>query len=233
MQHSSSLQSGQSSKYGAGPLTEHLSTLKHITVATHRERFNDPLGVAERGKVGLPPSSSECSSNSSADASIESNMGLLNGDRKGKIYCWMLSLIHLNASTWKLGSIHSKCFIDRRLLIPEIKSFDSQSTSTTLKETHIDNRIERNNSLTSKKSPKPFYRQDSTDQTSTFSHNNNNNQDVSTVEAINNNNTDDNYYLIIQMWGWEWKCAKSSKLLLTGIAIRKHPLSALHKVEVF
>lgn len=83
MQQSTSLHSGQSSKYGAGPLNEHLSSLKHITVATHREHFNDPLGVAERGKVGLPPSSSECSSNSSADASVESNMGLLNGERKG------------------------------------------------------------------------------------------------------------------------------------------------------
>lgn len=83
MQQSSSLHSGQLSKYGAGPLNDNLSSLKHITVATHRERFNDPLGVAERGKVGLPPSSSECSSNSSADASVESNMGILHGERKG------------------------------------------------------------------------------------------------------------------------------------------------------
>lgn len=82
MQQSSSLHSGQLSKYGAGPLNENLNSLKHITVATHRERFNDPLGVAERGKVGVP-SSSECSSNSSADASVESNMGILHGERKG------------------------------------------------------------------------------------------------------------------------------------------------------
>lgn len=90
MQQSSSLHSGQLSKYGAGPLSENLSNLKHITVATHREHYNDPLGVAERGKVGLPPSSSECSSNSSADASVESNMGLLNGECKGNLiytYC--------------------------------------------------------------------------------------------------------------------------------------------------
>lgn len=86
MQQSSSLHSGQLSKYGAGPLNENLSSLKHITVATHRERFNDPLGVAERGKVGLP-SSSECSSNSSADASVESNMGILHGERKGMCVC--------------------------------------------------------------------------------------------------------------------------------------------------
>lgn len=85
MQQSSSLNSGQLSKYGAGPLNENLTSLKHITVAAHRERFNDPLGVAERGKVGLPPSSSECSSNSSADASVESNVGLLSEERKGKL----------------------------------------------------------------------------------------------------------------------------------------------------
>lgn len=92
MQQSSSLHSGQLSKYGAGPLNENLSSLKHITVATHRERFNDPLGVAERGKVGLPPSSSECSSNSSADASVESNMGILHGERKGTFQLWYLIL---------------------------------------------------------------------------------------------------------------------------------------------
>lgn len=84
MQQSSSLHSGQLSKYGAGPLSENLSSLQQITISSHREKFNDPLGVAERGKVGLPPSSSECSSNSSADASVESNVGILNCEKKGK-----------------------------------------------------------------------------------------------------------------------------------------------------
>lgn len=57
------------------------------------------------------------------------------------------------------------------------KSFDSNSTSTTLKETRIDNRIERSNSLTSKKLHKlALHRQDSIDQTPNIS---NNNQDVS------------------------------------------------------
>lgn len=83
MQQSSSLHSGQLSKYGAGALSENLSGLQNISIASHREKFNDTLGVAERGKVGLPPSSSECSSNSSADASVESNMGILNGEKKG------------------------------------------------------------------------------------------------------------------------------------------------------
>lgn len=96
MQQSSSLHSGQLSKYGAGPLNDNLSSLKHITVATHRERFNDPLGVAERGKVGLPPSSSECSSNSSADASVESNMGILHGERKGILLKWIFFPSNVN-----------------------------------------------------------------------------------------------------------------------------------------
>lgn len=84
MQQSDSVQSGgHLSKYGAGTLNENLNNgLQHITIASHRETFNDPLGVAERGKVGVP-SSSECSSNSSADASVESNMGILNGEKKG------------------------------------------------------------------------------------------------------------------------------------------------------
>lgn len=90
MQQSSSLHSGQLSKYGAGPLNENLTGLQHITISPgsssshRRETLRDPLGVAERGKVGLPPSSSECSSNSSADASVESNMGIINGVKKGK-----------------------------------------------------------------------------------------------------------------------------------------------------
>lgn len=84
MQQSTSLHSGQLSKYGAGPLSENLSSLQQITIGTRKDVLSDPLGVAERGKVGLPPSSSECSSNSSQDASVESNMGIINGERKGK-----------------------------------------------------------------------------------------------------------------------------------------------------
>lgn len=84
MQQSTSLHSGQLSKYSAGPLSENLSSLQQITIGTRKEgTLSDPLGVAERGKVGLPPSSSECSSSSSQDASIESNMGILNGEKKG------------------------------------------------------------------------------------------------------------------------------------------------------
>lgn len=42
----------------------------------------DLLGQAERGKIGSH-TSSECSSNSSVEASVESNVGLLNHEKKG------------------------------------------------------------------------------------------------------------------------------------------------------
>lgn len=68
---------------------------------------------------------------------------------------------------------------DRRQIMSEAaKSFDSNSSSTTLKETRIDNRIECSASLPPKKSTHkvPLQRQDSVDQSQNIS---NNNQDVS------------------------------------------------------
>lgn len=47
------------------------------------EKHNDPLGLAEKGRIGIPHSSSDCSSNSSVEASVESNAGLMNGEQKG------------------------------------------------------------------------------------------------------------------------------------------------------
>lgn len=47
-----------------------------------RNQNRDLLGQAERGKIGSH-SSSECSSNSSVEASVESNMGLISHERKG------------------------------------------------------------------------------------------------------------------------------------------------------
>lgn len=73
-------------------------------------------------------------------------------------------------------------FEDRRLIMSDAKSFDSNSTSTTLKETRIDNRIERSNSLTSKKYPKTtLHRQDSIEQSTNVS---NNNQDVCIMKIM-------------------------------------------------
>lgn len=66
---------------------------------------------------------------------------------------------------------------DRRTIMPSLRSFDSNSTSTTLKETRIDNRMERTNSLSSgsKYNRIPPQRQDSIDEVPDIS---NNNQDV-------------------------------------------------------
>lgn len=42
------------------------------------------MALAERGKIGMPHSSSECSSNSSVEASVESNTGLVGGEKKDR-----------------------------------------------------------------------------------------------------------------------------------------------------
>lgn len=67
-------------------------------------------------------------------------------------------------------------FKDRRLIMLTGRSFDSNSTSTTLRETRIDNRIERSNSTNSGKYRKlPPQHQDSLEDVPDIS---NNNQDV-------------------------------------------------------
>ncbi|XP_055539893.1 synaptotagmin-16 [Wyeomyia smithii] len=50
----------------------------------HGSSSRDPLALAERGKIGMPHSSSECSSNSSVEASVESNTGLVGGEKKDR-----------------------------------------------------------------------------------------------------------------------------------------------------
>ena len=108
LQQSISLQSGQIAKYGGFsqsinvdgfqpiPMDSGLtSTTKPIKYSSSKSsaiynnghRFSnansrDLLGQAERGKIGSH-TSSECSSNSSVEASVESNMGLINHEKKG------------------------------------------------------------------------------------------------------------------------------------------------------
>ncbi|KAH8337496.1 hypothetical protein KR059_012242, partial [Drosophila kikkawai] len=70
----------------ANPLTGHSfnyhqagADLQRVTVT------RDPLAIAERGKVGIPSSHSECSSNDSMEASVDSHTGILTtGDSKGE-----------------------------------------------------------------------------------------------------------------------------------------------------
>lgn len=47
--------------------------LQRVTVS------RDPLAIAERGKVGIPSSHSECSSNDSMEVSVDSHTGVLTG----------------------------------------------------------------------------------------------------------------------------------------------------------
>lgn len=90
LQQSCSLQSGQLSRYSGGPLSPlnqnfNFNGLQHVTIAPN-DALRDPLAIAERGKVGMPPSSCESSSSSSVEASYESNTGLVNGEKKGANY---------------------------------------------------------------------------------------------------------------------------------------------------
>jgi hypothetical protein len=58
------------------------SNSRHLT---QYNKSRDLLGQAERGKIGAGShsNSSECSSNSSVEASVDSNMGLISHERKG------------------------------------------------------------------------------------------------------------------------------------------------------
>lgn len=75
-----------SSSHGHGHHGHH-----HGSSSGHHNHHNsrhsssrDPLALAERGKIGMPHSSSECSSNSSVEASVESNTGLVGGEKKDR-----------------------------------------------------------------------------------------------------------------------------------------------------
>ncbi|KAH8417688.1 hypothetical protein KR222_004425, partial [Zaprionus bogoriensis] len=83
-QNNNLLPNGKFVGYGMGidqtnPLTGHTfnyhqADLQRVTVT------RDPLAVAERGKVGIPSSHSECSSNDSIEASVDSHTGILTGE---------------------------------------------------------------------------------------------------------------------------------------------------------
>lgn len=75
---------------------KHNNTLKtnnfyNNNITNNNIRYNsknqnrDLLGQAERGKIGTH-SSSECSSNSSVEASVESNVGLISHEKKGNSF---------------------------------------------------------------------------------------------------------------------------------------------------
>lgn len=86
-QNNNLLPNGKFVGYGMGidqrnPLTGqsfnyHQADLQRVTVT------RDPLAIAERGKVGIPSSHSECSSNDSIEASVDSQTGILTADSRG------------------------------------------------------------------------------------------------------------------------------------------------------
>lgn len=106
LQQSISMQNGQIAKYGGFSQSVNVDgfhaipssvdnsvslTTKPIKYSSRSSghRFSssnnrDLLGQAERGKIGSH-TSSECSSNSSVEASVESNMGLINHEKKGEL----------------------------------------------------------------------------------------------------------------------------------------------------
>lgn len=69
----------------ANPLTGHSFNYHHQAGADLQRVTvtRDPLAIAERGKVGVPSSHSECSSNDSMEASIDSHTGILTGTGTG------------------------------------------------------------------------------------------------------------------------------------------------------
>ncbi|XP_044250653.1 synaptotagmin-14 [Drosophila takahashii] len=67
----------------ANPLTA--QSFKYHQTGADLQRVTvtrDPLAIAERGKVGIPSSHSECSSNDSMEASVDSHTGILTGVSK-------------------------------------------------------------------------------------------------------------------------------------------------------
>jgi hypothetical protein len=77
-----SLTSSKPIKYNSSR-TSSLYNNGHRYSGVSSNNGRDLLGQAERGKIGSH-TSSECSSNSSVEASVESNMGLINHEKKGE-----------------------------------------------------------------------------------------------------------------------------------------------------
>ncbi|XP_055906060.1 synaptotagmin-14 [Eupeodes corollae] len=117
LQQSRSIPNGQYTGYGINhinPLAQNynFSDLQHITV-TPRDSSKDPLAIAERGKVGIPSSHSECSSNDSIEASIDSNTGILTGEKKERSQL-PLKIAEGSVSSIKETRIDNRSIIDRR-----------------------------------------------------------------------------------------------------------------------
>nr|XP_036223921.1 synaptotagmin-14 isoform X1 [Bactrocera oleae] len=136
--------------------------LQRVTITPRFDPARDPLAIAERGKVGIPSSHSECSSNDSEKASVDSHTGILTGDRKERLQS--------NGGTNK----SSEC-----------------SASSSLKESRIDNRADLPKTSSNSSSGRyqkistTSARQDSLDDVPDLHSNNNN------IHNSSNNNNED------------------------------------------
>uniref|UniRef100_A0A1B0FCG3 mannosyl-oligosaccharide 1,2-alpha-mannosidase n=1 Tax=Glossina morsitans morsitans TaxID=37546 RepID=A0A1B0FCG3_GLOMM len=92
-------------------LGETLNDLERITV-THRGFTRDPLAIAERGKVAIPSSRSECSSNDSVEALFDSYARILMAENKAFIVVCIRRV--------KISALNQYVMVDSEL---EIKAY--------------------------------------------------------------------------------------------------------------
>jgi hypothetical protein len=92
MDNGMSLTSSKPIKYSSSR-TSSIYNSGHRYSGVSNNNGRDLLGQAERGKIGSH--SSSCSSNSSVEASVESNMGLLNHEKKGN-FLFFLAILSIN-----------------------------------------------------------------------------------------------------------------------------------------
>ncbi|KAH8295034.1 hypothetical protein KR018_006285 [Drosophila ironensis] len=97
----------------ANPLTAHSYSSNHSNFDLQRVTVTrDPLAIAEKGKVGIPSSHSECSSNDSVDSHT-----LLTGDSKGRHFLAAMTGVRIESSIFAgshLGTIFRIPYGDHR-----------------------------------------------------------------------------------------------------------------------
>lgn len=161
------------------------SDLQRVTVAP-RDCSRDPLAIAERGKVGIPSSHSECSSNDSIEASIDSHTGILSGEKKGiklfKIFNLVLLIILFFAE--RHPSISKNSDISNTTSIRDSRIDGSSEVATkSIRYQRISNAPPSTTAASTTISPP---RQDSLDDVPNIQCNsnsiNNNNEDVSNID---------------------------------------------------
>ncbi|TDG44783.1 hypothetical protein AWZ03_008757 [Drosophila navojoa] len=166
-QNNNILPNGKFVGYGMGidqrnPLTGHnfnyhQADLQRVTVT------RDPLAIAERGKVGIPSSHSECSSNDSIEASVDSQTGILTADSRAVPA--VSALRHSYAKTQKY---------QHKVDVPQKVEKDRDSVIVVPITTSLNNNNNNNNSSTTNHN---YNQNNNINSTATTSNSNNNNDD--------------------------------------------------------